>query len=272
MNNNRKKNRIIKILITWDSGLLCGVFALLMLALYLMVGAQTPDYNHHKYLPASDEESQDELIYVVNGVRFKMIRIRGYESLIDYYIGETEVTQELWEAVMGSNPSYFKGANRPVESVSWNDCMKFIHKLNAITGKVFHLPSTEEWDRACGKPEDAGLDDGWFAENSGDILCDSPSSEVDDLLLKTCRTHDVKMKKADEHGLYDMFGNVGEFCYDEGSSTKIVVLGSNWGTKLSDKRLYGFGRDEDNGPSASNKVGLRLLHRELPPLNEDEGK
>ena len=70
-------------------------------------------------------------------------------TLSDYYIGETEVTQALWEAVMGDNPSYFKGDDLPVEQVSWNDCQEFILKLNAATGRSFRLPTEAEWEYAA---------------------------------------------------------------------------------------------------------------------------
>lgn len=100
--------------------------------------------------------------FEVNGVRFKMIYVEGgsfmmgaadddSEALNDekprhkvtldsYYMAETQVTQALWEAVMGSNPSRYKGANRPVECVSWYDCQEFLKKLNALTGMQFRLP------------------------------------------------------------------------------------------------------------------------------------
>ena len=71
-------------------------------------------------------------------------------TLCDYYIGETEVTQELWAAVMGNNPSRFTGnMQRPVENVSWNDCQTFIQKLNALTGANFRLPTEAEWEFAA---------------------------------------------------------------------------------------------------------------------------
>ena len=70
-------------------------------------------------------------------------------TLSDYYIGQTEVTQALWKAVMGSNPSFFKGDNLPVECVSWDDCQVFIQKLNQLTGKQFRLPTEAEWEYAA---------------------------------------------------------------------------------------------------------------------------
>ena len=164
----------------------------------------------------------------VNGVDFKMVKVEGgtfsmgatpeqgsifgstYSvTLSDYYIGETEVTQELWEAVMGNNPSYFKGNNqRPVENVSWNDCKEFIEKLNQLTGKSFRLPTEAEWEYAarggkyCKKYayKYSGSNNvgevAWYKGNSGG------------------KTHSVKTKKANKLGLYDMSGNVLEWCYD----------------------------------------------------------
>ena len=127
-------------------------------------------------------------------------------TLSDYYIGETEVTQALWEAVMGSNPSEFKGANLPVECVSWDNCQTFIEKLNALTGKTFRLPTEAEWEYAArgGNKSNnyrySGSDDidsvAWYSGNSG------------------IQTHPVGQKRPNELGLYDMSGNVCEWCRD----------------------------------------------------------
>ena len=213
-----------------------------------------------------------EQTFMVKGVEFKMIKVEGgtfsmgatseqeYDALScekpvhsvtlsDYYIGETEVTQELWEAVMGSNPSYFEGDNqRPVENVSWNDCQKFIKKLNRLTGKEFRLPTEAEWEYAArgGKYSRGYKYSGsnnsdevaWYGSNSGS------------------KTHSVKTKKANELGLYDMSGNVWEWCNDwwecyqsnsqtnptgpsEGGSR--VIRGGGWGgsdgyVRVSDRR------------------------------------
>ena len=167
--------------------------------------------------------------FIVNGVSFTMISVEGgtfqmgatseqsgyadgdekpvhFVTLSDYYIGETEVTQELWQAVMGSNPSSFKGKKKPVETVSWNDCQVFIKKLNQLTGKNFRLPTEAEWEYAArgGKKSldyrYSGSDFvgvvAWCTNNSGD------------------QTHDVRTKQANELGIYDMSGNVFEWCQD----------------------------------------------------------
>ena len=117
-------------------------------------------------------ESQNKITFTVKGVSFDMIKVKAgtfymgatseqqnpdddekpaHKVILtrDYYIGKTEVTQALWRAVMGSNPSYFKGDNKPVEYVSWNDCQTFISRLNAATGKKFRLPTEAEWEFAA---------------------------------------------------------------------------------------------------------------------------
>ena len=184
--------------------------------------AQTSSSDQNGGTPAFDGKDK---VYTVNGVSFKMIAVKGgtfqmgsddgYEwekpvhqvTLSDYYIGETEVTQELWTAVMGSNPSYFTGnMQRPVEMVSWNDCQTFISKLNQLTGGRFLLPTEAQWEYAARggnkskgytySGSDAIDDVAWYYDNSGGM------------------THPVKTKAPNELGIYDMSGNVLEWCSD----------------------------------------------------------
>ena len=126
-------------------------------------------------------------------------------TLSSYYIGETEVTQALWKAVMGSNPSEFIGDDLPVECVSWNDCQTFISKLNALTGKNFRLPTEAEWEFAA-----RGGNQSRHTQFSG-------SSRIDDVAWyedSGNKTHPVKTKQPNELGIYDMTGNVNEWCQD----------------------------------------------------------
>ena len=130
----------------------------------------------------------------------------------DFYIGKTEVTQAQWKAVMGTNPSKFRGKDLPVENVSWNDAMEFCESLNdagnAPDGWIFTLPTETQWEYAARGGEDGTVgrkysgDDrvekvAWYYENS------------------RSRTRPVGRKKANELGLHDMCGNVWEWCLDD---------------------------------------------------------
>ena len=144
----------------------------------------------------------------------------------DYYIGKYEVTQALWQAVMGNNPSYFKGGNLPVEQVSWDDCQEFLSKLNSITGKKFRLPTEAEWEYAArGGNKSKGYqysgsnnlsDVAWYRDNSG------------------YKTYAVGTKQPNELGIYDMSGNVWEWCQDwygeYSSSSQVNPTGANSGS------------------------------------------
>ena len=182
----------------------------------------------------------------------------------DYYIGKYEVTQALWKAVMGNNPSKFKGDNLPVEQVSWDDCQEFISKLNRITGKLFRLPTEAEWEYAArGGNKSRGyqysgnnnlLDVAWFRDNSGS------------------ETHAVGTKQANELCIYDMSGNVEEWCQDwygaysrssqvnptgDNSGPNRVCRGGNWDDErqypASSSRMFGTPDFYYDG------LGLRLV-------------
>lgn len=134
-------------------------------------------------------------------------RPRHEVSVSTFLMGETQVTQELWEAVMGDNPSNFKGNNKPVELVSWNDCQTFIKKLNEKTGKKFRLPTEAEWEYAA-RGGRQSKDYTFSGSNNRNEVAWHPGNRGSET------THDVKTKLPNELGIYDMSGNVLEWVND----------------------------------------------------------
>ncbi len=185
-------------------------------------------------------------------------------TLSDYYIGETEVTQELWQAVMGSNPSYFTSSPQlPVEKVSWNDCQTFITRLNELTGKQFRLPTEAEWEYAA---RGGNKSNGYKYSGSNDIGVVAWYSGN-----SASTTHNVGTKAPNELGLFDMTGNVSEWCQDwfgsYSSSAQTNPTGPSWGYSRV-KRGCSWRNNAtycpvsyryyDRPGSSSDSLGLRL--------------
>ncbi len=149
-----------------------------------------------------------------------------------FWIFDTPCTQALWEAVMGENPSHFKGPDRPVESVSWDQCQEFLTALNSrLDGLQLALPSEAQWEYACR----AGTETARYSENLNAIAWYDKNSGNE--------THPVARKEANSWGLYDMLGNVWEWCEDaweddyaakartaaaEPASAHRVIRGGSW--------------------------------------------
>ena len=147
-----------------------------------------------------------------------------------FYLGVYEVTQQQYEKVMGSKPSNFKGPQNPVEQVSWNDAVEFCRKLSEQEGVEYRLPTEAEWEYACragtttkysfGDIESELADYAWYDENSGDT------------------THPVGSKKPNAWGLYDMHGNVWEWCEDWYESYPSGSLTDPTGASSGSDRVY----------------------------------
>ena len=221
------------------------------------------------------EMVKDVETITVNGVSFDMIKVEGGtykmgsndgesdekpvhdETVATFQIGKTEVTQELWQAVMGANPSNFKGeANLPVEKVSWTDCNTFITKLNQATGKNFRLPTEAEWEYAArGGNKSQGFT--YSGSNTiGDVAWYDGNS--------SSKTHPVAQKQPNELGIYDMSGNVWEWTSDKYStdysqprtSSYRVYRGGSWGGTAANSRVAN--RNDFSESTAYDVLGLRL--------------
>ncbi len=278
-----------------------------------------------KTLTSNSEIAQNSIhSFTVNGVNFNMVEVDGGtflmgataeqgEDAVDnewpahevtvpsFCIGQTEVTQELWMAVMGENPSWCNGERdysvfglffrgvidygtnlmRPVENVSWDDCQEFISRLNKLTGEKFRLPTEAEWEfAACGGNHSKGYkysgsdnlnDVGWYWQNSGDSFLngyfnwDHTDRQSNKMVDNKCMSHSVATKYPNELGIYDMSGNMSEWCQDnwhkyDGSKTDFsherVVRDGHWDFEAFACRVSYRISVKPN--SRSRHIGLRL--------------
>jgi formylglycine-generating enzyme required for sulfatase activity len=232
-----------------------------------------------------------------NGVSLEMVKIPGgrffmgspeteaercenegpqhYVNVPEFFMGKYTVTQAQWQAVMGNNPSCFKGKNRPVERVSWNDATKFCQKLSKKTGRDYRLPSEAEWEYACRAGTTTPF---YFGEtitselvnyNGGKTYGNGPKGKY------RKETTDVGNFPPNSFGLYDMHGNVWEWCADEwhdnydgaptdgsvwldGNKDRSPLRGGSWGNNPNNChsaiRIF-CGRRDDHG----SVIGFRLV-------------
>ena len=181
----------------------------------------------------------------------EMVSVQGNGAINSFNMAKYAVTQGQWKAIMGNNPSDNKSSdNHPVEMVNWYDAREFISKLNALSGKNYRLPSEAEWEYAArGGTKSQGyeysggnnIDDvGWYYGNSNG------------------KSQPVGTKQPNELGIYDMSGNVNEWCSDESSGSLRSVRGGGWdsaaaGCKIAEHDYYTVSGREIN-------IGFRLVH------------
>ena len=260
----------------WSSLAFVGIAAIICAIFFLLPGQEKLE--EQKKLEDVIAESPEKETFTVNGVSFDMVRVEGgtfdmgsdeddpdadsdekpvhSETVRDFYIGSTEVTQELWKAVMGNNPSEFRGDNLPVEKVSWNDCQTFCERLSDLTGRSFRLPTEAEWEYAA---RGGNRSRGYKYSGSNDI-----GSVAWYNGNSNSKTHPVASKQSNELGLYDMSGNVWEWTSDlwcssynvERGGSNRVVRGGGWGSDVRYCRSANRGNNSPDG--RLNSLGLRL--------------
>ncbi len=282
----KKKSNTLKIVV----GALLGV-ALVVLAIVLFTGKHKDVGNDLACSVVGDPDGN--IIVSVDNIDFKMVKVEGgtfwmgaqktnskgqnydadaydnespvqKEAISTFYIGETEVTQELWQKVMGSLPDRIatsshdiQGPKRPICHISWDECQTFIDRLNTQTGGKFRLPTEAEWEYAA------------RGGNKSNQYKYSGNNSIDEVAWFTYNTYaggsyDVKTKSPNELGLYDMSGNVSEWTssywrsnYDASEDqSRRVYRGGSWSSDARDSRVSC--RDFDYSDNSYSGIGFRL--------------
>lgn len=214
-----------------------------------------PTFETTMIFPDDSREHPADTTFTVNGIEIKMIGVKGGMinckgfretiELQDFYIGETEVTQELWTSIMGNNPSVHKDSILcPVENIDFFECLEFVHKLDSVSESKFYIQSYPEWLYVayfgCIDANTSYADDSmsWYKENSDST------------------THLVKQKNPNALGVYDMVGNVAEWTVS-GSDPLFFVMGSSYETEKEDCKIDA--RAVYHANIKDGETGLRLV-------------
>ena len=202
------------------------------------------DVNNTLQITDKTSEGQSGEVFNLDGI--ELIYVRGKESVNDFYIGRYEVTQAQWKAITGKNPSKNKGDVMPVENVSWDDVQKYIINLNKKTGKHYRLPTEAEWEYAARGGNDSRNYSYSGSNNLSDVAWFGSGSP-----------HAVGLKSPNELGIYDMSGNVWEWCADTHGKTRVLRGGAsnqNESNCLIISRYNGY-----DSSYRSDNIGFRLV-------------
>lgn len=214
-----------------------------------------PPFEETTIYPDDGRENPADTTFTVNGIEIKMIGVNGGKinckglretiELKDFYIGETEVTQELWMSIMGNNPSVHKDSILcPVEGIDLVECLEFVHKLDSVSGIRFYIQSYPEWlyvaHLGSRNANTSYYDDStsWYKENSDNI------------------PHPVKQKTPNTLGVYDMVGNVSEWTIS-GSDPLFFVMGGSYETEKENCKIDAY--DIYHAYIKMESTGLRLV-------------
>lgn len=229
------------------------LLAVCLIGCFVVKAFLNRDFAETRIYPDENRVAPADTVFNINGIPVKMVGVRGGRidcqglnktiELDDFYIGETEVTQDLWSAIMGDNPSMHKGDSLPVEYVDLIDCLKFVNRLDSVTEHNFYIPTYPEWLYAAhlgNKQSDLNNPDrvAWHKGNANHS------------------THAVKQKSPNSMGIYDMFGNVAEWTIS-GADPLFVVAGGSYNDRI--EKLDADLREFDHGEVKMATMGLRLV-------------
>ncbi len=249
--NNMKRVYKITLWIVGGIVLLCAG----IIGVFFLKDVLNPDFKETTIYTDNNRVALADTTINVNGISVKMIGVKGGKidckglketiELDDFYIGETEVTQELWSAIMGNNPSVHQsGDSLPVENVDLVECLEFVNKLDSVSGHHFYMPTYPQWlyvgYLSKQLPADSNRLDGvaWHRGNAGNA------------------THNVKQRTPNSLGVYDMLGNVAEWTIS-GSDPLFIVAGGSYETDKD--KCNDINREFDHCKVKTGSLGLRLV-------------